>query len=83
MIKMAAASGKYEEALKAQQWLIDHAVDEDGARIVGPSVDKQGHEERNTGPNIQIFGFQFGDAVKTKALPEPVIDIEVDASDLH
>lgn len=78
MIKMAAASGKYEEALKAQQWLIDHSIDEDGGRIVGQSVDKQGHEEKNSGPNIQIFGFKFGDSVNTKQLPESVIDVDVD-----
>ena len=62
MIKQAAASGKYEEALKAMQWLLDHAPAEDGERIFDPSVDKVVAQEKPAAqmPTIQIGNFQLG-----------------------
>ena len=60
MIKQAAAAGKFEEALKAQQWLIDHVPAEDGERIFDASVDKQ--QVIDTGPKAPMvqIGIKLG-----------------------
>lgn len=61
MIGMAAAQGEYEAALKAQQWLVEHIPDEDGTKLLGPSVDKQQQVESGPkGPLIQIGIMQSG-----------------------
>ena len=72
MIKMAAASGKYEEALKAQQWLLDHVPGEDGERIFESSSDKVQPVEQKQGPMINI-GFKLG------GLAEPIALIQGEA----
>ena len=72
-IREARASGKYEEALKAQQWLIDHIPDEDGERLLESSVDKPKQVEQGRGPLVQI-GFKLGGTDQAR-LQEPVIDI--------
>ena len=72
-IDMATASGKYEEALKAYQWLLDHIPGEDGKRLLDPSVDKQTIVEGNKGPLIQI-GFQLGGVKAPKELPIITVD---------
>ena len=74
-IDMATASGKYEEALKAYQWLLDHIPGEDGKRLLDPSVDKQTIVESNKGPLIQI-GFQLGGVKAPKELPIITVDPE-------
>ena len=75
-IDMATASGKYEEALKAYQWLLDHIPGEDGKRLLDPSVDKPIQVEGSKGPFIQI-GFKLGGVGETKELPVVTVeDIE-------
>lgn len=78
MIKAAAASGKYEEALKAQQWLLDHVpADEEGQRVFGPSIDKTQQIEGPKGPVVQLgIGFNLG------GLSAPP-DIKVIETDTH
>jgi hypothetical protein len=66
-IKMAVASGKYEEALKAYQWLLDHVPGEDGERMFEPSVDKVTVVEGPRGPTVQIVGIQLGGVGSPKA----------------
>jgi len=79
MIKQAAASGKYEEALKAQQWLLDHVPAEDGERIFDTSVDKAAPVD--SGPRAPTFqlGIMVGglDQKQLPALPEIVIERDV------
>ena len=53
-IKMAVASGKYDEALRAYQWLLDHVPNEKGERIFDSGSDKQQIQEGPKGPVIQI-----------------------------
>lgn len=80
MIKAAAASGKYEEALKAMQWLIDHVPAEDGERIFDTSVDKPAQAEGPKGPVVQIAQFQLGglgEAKEALKLINPTIEAEV------
>lgn len=77
-IDMAAASGKYEEALKAYQWLLDHVPAEDGERIFDGSSDKvQVIDNTPRGPLVQLVGITLGGVGHKKALPEAtIIDIE-------
>ena len=76
MIKMAMAAGKYEEALKAQQWLLDHVpADEDGGRILTQSSDKGSSEQGHQGPIIQI-GFNVGQGGIPRTLPGVVVSDE-------
>lgn len=80
-IDMAAASGKYEEALKAYQWLLDHVPAEDGARIFDGSSDKvQVVDTVPRGPLVQFVGITLGGVGHKKELPESpvvtVIDVE-------
>ncbi|MGE3341474.1 MAG: hypothetical protein AB7J46_06295 [Candidatus Altimarinota bacterium] len=74
-IKEARAAGKYEEALSAYKWLIDHIPAEDGERMVEGSSDKiQVVDTGNKGPVINI-GLKIGAiSENAKQLPE-VIDI--------
>ena len=58
-IKLAISSGKYEEGLKAYQWLLDHIPGENGERIFEASSDKPHPVEGQKGPLIQI-GFKLG-----------------------
>ena len=58
-IKMAIASGKYEEGLKAYQWLLDHIPNDKGTRIFDASSDKAVQSDGPKGPLIQI-GFALG-----------------------
>ena len=81
MIKQAAAAGKWEEALKAQQWLLDHTPGEDGERIFDSSSDKaQVVESAPRGPLVQLVGIRLGGVGNAKELPPPVdvtiIDVE-------
>ncbi len=74
MIGMACAQGEYEAALKAQQWLLEHVPDEEGQRVIGPSVDKtQVIDTGPKGPLIQIGIMQSGVGKLTEA---PAITIE-------
>lgn len=69
-INEARADGKYEFALEAQRWLIDHIADDEGTRLVDPSTDKVKVEEKmDAGPKIQI-GIQLGGVPQT-VLPTP------------
>ena len=70
MIKQAAAAGKWEEALKAQQWLLDHVPGEDGERIFEASSDKPAQVEAKQGPQINI-GFALG-GLETKSMPKVI-----------
>jgi len=80
-IDMAAASGKYEEALKAYQWLLDHVPAEDGERIFDGSSDKVTVVDNTPrGPLVQLVGIRLGGVGNKKELPEADI-IEVDAED--
>lgn len=81
MIKQAAAAGKYEDALRAQQWLLDHVGAEDGERIFDASSDKSGGSNNApvapATPLIQLNGqFNLG-GLGNKALPEPSIEAVV------
>lgn len=88
VVDEARASGDYETAAKALQWLIEHMPsDETGERMVEVSVDKKQQEvaPANSGPQIRI-GIAVGglgqksmpDPKKPKELSKPVIEI-VDA----
>ena len=80
-LKLAIAHGKYAEGIQGYQWLMEHTPpDEDGVRMVEPSVDKQQKQtDGPRGPLIQI-GFKLGGMPGDKALPE-VIEIEPDPHD--
>ena len=56
VVDEARASGDYETAAKALQWLIDHMPEEDGVRIIDQSVDKKQEpvQQQQTGPQIRI-----------------------------
>ena len=72
----ARAAGKYEEALKAYQWLLDHIPSDEGERMLEASVDKTSNQESgNKGPIVNI-GFKIGGTSEVKALPEPFIDVK-------
>lgn len=79
MIRMAAAQGEYEAALKAQQWLVDHIPNEDGQRVIDGTTDKVQVEAGPKGPLIQIGIIQGG--ISKKELPA-VPDIIVEAETL-
>jgi hypothetical protein len=73
MIKLAAASGKFDEALKAQQWLLDHIPADEGERVFDPSTDRPAPAEaQSSGPTIQIVGLAL--SPQHPALPEPAVD---------
>ena len=59
MIKQAAAAGKFEAALEAQKWLLDHIPAEEKDRLFDQSIDKVQREEGQSGPIVQI-GFKLG-----------------------
>lgn len=70
-IKMAAAAGDYETAVKGYQHLLEHMPDEDGIKLIESSVDKpKPGADGPKGPTIQI-GVQIGGR---KSLPESTID---------
>ena len=74
-LKMAAASGEYEAALKGYQWLLDHVPAEDGQRLIDRSVDKDAIDTGGPrGPQIQI-GIRLGGVQTPKELPE-VIELD-------
>lgn len=75
--KNAMGAAEFETASKALQFLIEHMpADEDGAKLVDTSVDKQPKqvEGKKGGPRIQI-GVAIG-LPKNKKLP-PAPEIEV------
>ena len=73
-IREARVAGKYEEALNAYKWLIDHIPSEEGERLIEGSSDKVKEvESGNRGPIIQI-GIAMGDP-KSKKLTGNVIDV--------
>lgn len=75
-IDMATAAGKYEEALKAYQWLLDHVPAEDGERIFESSSDKVQPVESQKGPLIQI-GFKLGGVDELpKLIPGEIVEDE-------
>lgn len=86
-IKMAVASGKYEEALGAYKWLLEHVPGDDGERLLEMTVDKvKEKEDKPTGPLIQLVGISLGgiktiDTKSTQSLPDIIIDA-VDAETL-
>lgn len=73
-IKMAIASGKYEEGLKAYQWLLDHIPGEDGERVFESSHDKQVKgDDGPRGPVINI-GFKLGGVKEPKVIEGKVVE---------
>jgi len=74
-IRAAKAAGKYEEALKAQQWLLDHIPAEDGERLLDPSSDKPKPQiEGPKGPLVSM-NFELGGVKRQKSIQESVIDV--------
>ena len=79
-IKEARASGKYEEALGAYKWLLEHTPGDDGERLLEMTVDKvKEKEDKPTGPLIQLVGISLGgiktlEAKATQSLPDIIID---------
>lgn len=79
MIKAAKDAGKYEEALKAQQWLLDHIPSEEGQRIFDPSVDKSPqHESTQKSPLVQIVGIKMGGIAELPSGPQSPIDVTIE-----
>lgn len=82
--KQAKASGDYESAYKALQWLIDHIpAEEDGTRVVDRSQDKIAITDgsRSNGPQINVGIMVGGVGGKKKELPmitAQVIDVKPD-----
>ena len=76
LIKEAAAAGKYDAALSAQQWLIEHLPDEDGERVVNISVDKPKQIEQYNGPSIMI-GLPLGGMTPPVEEIPPAVDVRV------
>ena len=73
-IRDARVAGKYEEALSAYKWLIDHIPADEGKRIIEGSSDKVKETETgNKGPVINI-GLRIGGIDSPKQLPE-IIDV--------
>lgn len=73
-IQDALAAEKFEVALDAMQWLIEHMPEEGGARMIEASVDQPKQLSGPMTPTIQI-GFALGGIVAApKQLPqaEPV-----------
>lgn len=74
-IEEARERGQYEFALKAQQWLIEHIADEDGLRIVDPSVDRMKVEEKQSMiPRFQI-GIALGGVTPQLPAAPPTVSI--------
>ena len=72
-IREARVAGKYEEALNAYKWLIDHIPSEEGERLIEGSSDKVKEvESGNKGPVINI-GFKLG-GVGVKAIEGRIIE---------
>jgi hypothetical protein len=73
-IRLAAAKGEYEPALRAYMWLLEHLPAEDGQRMLDVSVDKnQVTDGGPKGPMIQIGIIQSGVPVP-KELPAITIE---------
>lgn len=75
-IRLATSAGKYEESLRAYQWLLDHVPGEDGQRVFESSVDKLQPIEGPKGPLIQI-GLQLGGINEPKVKEISPVIIEV------
>ena len=74
-IREARVAGKYEEALNAYKWLIDHIPSEEGERLIEGSSDKvQQIESGNKGPVINI-GIKLGGIQQPKTIEGTVIDV--------
>ena len=71
-IKLAISSGKYEEGLKAYQWLLDHIPGDNGERIFEASSDKPHPVEGQKGPLIQI-GFKLGGVNEIPKITQGVV----------
>lgn len=70
IIVEAIAKGQLEVAAKANQFLLEHAAeDEEGNRILDMSIDKPKVIEGYQGPSIQI-GLNLGGMNQPKALPK-------------
>lgn len=79
LIKQAAAAGKYEAALEAQRWLVDHIPADEGERLVDMSVDKPRQIEGGPkGPTIQVGIALGGIAHRRIQGGSPVIDGDVE-----
>lgn len=81
IIKLALRKGDHETAAKANQFLMEHVLDSEGNRPIGPSVDKKTESAAEAGklqPAVQI-GFNLGGLVPQHQLPQPgkplIIDI--------
>ena len=69
--KMASASGDFETAQKAYQFLLEHLPEDDGQRVIDISVDKPKQVEAGPrGPAIQIGIAVAGTG---RQLPEPTM----------
>ncbi len=75
LIDKAMADGEYETAEKSLRFLLEHMpAEDDGTRLVDPSVNKQKKSEKSSGPIVNI-GFKIG-GTTPKALPASIIEIE-------
>jgi len=79
IIKLALRKGDHETAAKANQFLMEHVIDAEGNRPIGPSVDKKVEqvEAGKSGPAVQI-GFNIGGLLPGQTQPQTqpvVIDI--------
>lgn len=54
VIQKAVEAGEHEVAIKAIQWMIEHAPDHDGERMINRSVDSKEIDSKSKGPQISI-----------------------------
>lgn len=78
VLKLAKERGDHKVAMEGLQYLMDHMPsDDDGSRMVEPSVDKQQQQiQQDTRPSIQI-GIQVGGVLPTAKKALPPIKTEV------
>lgn len=78
LIMEAAASGEYESATKANQWLIEHLpAGDDGVRVIDTSASKPKEIAQGTvGPTVNI-GIAFG-GIQASEAPKQVTGEVID-----
>jgi hypothetical protein len=77
LINAAEEAGQFDVAMKHIQWLIEHTADDDGKRIVNPSVDNEGGGRNNKGGPVINLGFAIGGIPGPKLLDTAPIDTRV------
>ena len=77
LIRDAIVAHDFETASKGLQFIMDHIpADDEGTRLLDPSVDKTDiNKKGNSGPIINI-GIKLGGIPKQAELPPSVIDVE-------